>query len=152
MTDQRAGQATDAPAVGESRESVGRTVTNADLVTWGGLVHDFTRLHFDQEHMKSTPFGQPIAHGYIALNLSIGLMFPELARWYSPHGTDTALRWNDVRFLSPVFVGDTLRCRRTVTTVTTSEVHYLVEVIKGDEVVVSGTEVVGRSLEEAASR
>lgn len=151
MPDQNLGAAVASPVVGESRESIGRTITDADLVTWGGLVHDFTRLHFDQEHMKSTPFGQPIAHGYIALNLSIGLMFPELAHWYAPHGADVARRWSDVRFVAPVFVGDTLRCRRTVTAVTESDVHYLVEVIKGDQVAVSGTEVVGRTLEETPS-
>ena len=134
--------------VGDFRESTGRTVASADLMTWAGLVHDFTRLHVDQEHMATTPFGQPIAHGYVALNWAIGLMFPDHADWYAADGQDRAQRWSDVRFLAPVFVGDTLTCRRTVSEVADNEVHFAVEVKKQDgTIVVSGTEVLGHPTE-----
>ena len=126
---------------GDFRETQGRTISDADLVTWAGLVHDFTRLHFDAEYMKETPFGRPIAHGYIAMNLSVGLMFPEHAAWYAPDGADRTLGWSNVRFLAPVHVGDTLRCRRTVTRVDTAEVGYDVEIVnQHGTVVMSGTE------------
>lgn len=74
---------TDAPpAVGDQRTSAGRTITDADIRVWAGLVHDFTSLHVDTELMRHSAFGRPIAHGYVALNLSIGLFFPEHADWY----------------------------------------------------------------------
>lgn len=134
--------------VGESRQSVGRTVSEADLRTWGGLVHDFTQLHFDQAHMANTPFGRPIAHGYIALNWAVGLMFPEHASWYAPDGSDAVRRWSDVRFVAPVFVGDTLICRRTVKELTNDEVQFSVEMLKDGEPVVTGTEVVSMTPKE----
>jgi monoamine oxidase len=132
----------DLPRLGDTRVSTGRTITAADILAWAGLVHDFTPLHVDAEYMKQTPFGRPVAHGYITLNLSIGLMFPSLARWYSPTGRDESLGWTDVRFLAPVHAGDTLSCRRTVTDVDDSGTHVqLVEMINQDGVVVmSGSE------------
>lgn len=134
--------------VGDFRESTGRTVVSADLATWAGLVHDFTRLHIDKEHMSTTPFGQPIAHGYVALNWAVGLMFPDNADWYAPDGQDRVRRWSDVRFLAPVFVGDTLTCRRTVRELGDNEVHFAVEVKKQDgTIVVSGTEVLSSPTE-----
>ena len=42
--------------------------------------------------------------------------------------------------LAPVFAGDTLRCRRTVTATDSSSVTHLVEVLNQEAVVVSGTE------------
>lgn len=135
--------------VGDFRETTGRTVASADLTIWAGLVHDFTRLHFDKEHMATTPFGQPIAHGYVALNWAIGLMFPDHADWYAADRQDRVQRWTDVRFLAPVFVGDTLTCRRTVSEVADNEVHFAVQVRKQDgTVVISGTEVVGQPMKD----
>ena len=131
---------------GDTRETQGRTITDADLVTWAGLVHDFTRLHFDAEYMKETPFGRPIAHGYIAMNLAVGLMFPAHAEWYAPDGDDRTLGWTNVQFLAPVHVGDTLTCRRTVTEVSADEVVYHVEIFNQHQTVaMSGTERVERS-------
>ena len=130
--------------VGDSRESAGRTVSDSDLGTWAGLVHDYTRLHFDKAHMAESPFERPIAHGYIALNWAIGLMFPDHAAWYAPDSTDRARSWSDVRFLAPVFVGDTLTCRRTVIEVAADERRFDVQMTKQDgTVVLSGIEVLG---------
>lgn len=132
--------------VGEVRLSQGRTITDADIVNWAGLVHDFTPLHVDAVLMRNSPFGRPIAHGYIALNLSIGLFFPEHAAWLAPDGRDRSLGWTDVRFLAPVHVGDTLRGRRTVTAVEAGVVTHLVEVLNQDDVVVlSGRESLSRA-------
>jgi acyl dehydratase len=132
----------DQQMVGETRESQGRTITDADVLTWAGLVQDFTQLHVDAEYMKKTPFGRPIAHGYIAMNLSIGLMFPNLAEWYAPAGLDESVGWSDVRFLAPVHVGDTLTCRRTVIAVDSEQgIVHLVEVFNQHGIVVmSGSE------------
>jgi acyl dehydratase len=132
--------------VGDQRVSQGRTITEADIIIWAGLVHDFTSLHVDTELMKESFFGRPIAQGYIALNLSIGLMFPGLADWYAPGGVDGTFGWQDVRFLEPVYVGDTLRCRRTVLHLNDGEVGHHVEVVNQSErIVMSGFETMSPS-------
>ena len=130
--------------VGDQVVSQGRTVTESDIRTWAGLVHDFTTLHVDAETMKDSFFGRPVAHGYIALNLAIGLMFPGLSDWYAPGRAVLTTGWTDVRFLAPVHAGDTLRCRRTVRTIGGDGAEHDVEVVNQDgTVVVSGVERLG---------
>jgi 3-hydroxybutyryl-CoA dehydratase len=127
-------------AVGDYRISQSRTITESDIRTWAGLVFDFTSLHVDSDLMRASMFGQPIAHGYIAMNLSVGLFFPEHARWYAPDEHMRTSGWRDVRFTAPVFADDTLHCRRTVEAVDAGEppawVRHLVEVVNQDGVVV----------------
>ncbi len=129
------------PWVGETVVSQARTVTDADIRTWAGLVHDYTTLHVDAETMKVSFFGRPVAHGYIALNLAVGLMFPGLAEWYAPGHVQRTTGWREVRFLAPVHAGDTLHCRRTVVAIAADSVEHLVEMVNQDDtVVVSGVE------------
>ena len=131
----------ESPRVGDTVVSQGRTITEADIVNWAGLVHDFTTLHVDAETMKDSFFGRPVAHGYIALNLAVGLMFPGLADWYAPDRKELSTGWTDVRFLAPVHARDTLRCRRTVLEVGRDSVQHRVEMVNQDGiVVVSGIE------------
>ena len=58
--------------VGQSFESVGRTVTETDVVMFAGLSGDFNPLHTDQTFAEKTPFGQRIAHGMLAASISTG--------------------------------------------------------------------------------
>jgi 3-hydroxybutyryl-CoA dehydratase len=126
--------------VGDRRVSASRTITESDIRTWAGLVFDFTSLHVDSELMRASRFGQPIAHGYIAMNLSVGLFFPEHAQWYAPDEHMRTSGWRDVRFTAPVFAADTLHCQRTVDAVDAGEppswVRHLVEVLNQDGVIV----------------
>lgn len=129
------------PAVGDQVVSQGRTVTESDIRCWAGLVHDFTPLHVDTEMMKGSFYGRPVAHGYIALNLAVGLMFPGLTEWYAPGHTERSKGWTNVRFLAPVHAGDTLHCRRTVLSSGPDGVEHSVEMINQEgTVVVNGVE------------
>jgi acyl dehydratase len=103
--------------IGETRQSQGRTISDADILAWAGLVHDFTTLHVDAETTASLVFGERIAHGSIAWSLSVGLFFPTEADWYTAHDTLRSTGWKAVRFTNPVKIGDTIRCTRTITDV-----------------------------------
>jgi acyl dehydratase len=132
--------------VGEMRQSQGRTISEADILTWAGLVHDFTTLHVDAETTASLFFGERIAHGSIAWSLSVGLFFPTEADWYTAHNTVRSTGWKAVRFTNPVKIGDTIRCRRTVTDVVSEDgqvksVEHQVEVRnQRGELVMTGLE------------
>jgi 3-hydroxybutyryl-CoA dehydratase len=87
--------------------SRGRTVTEADLVLFAGLSGDHSRLHTDSEWAKAGPFGQRVAHGLLTLSLASGLEYAMLTgeedRLIAFYGMD------HVRFVKPVFIGDTIR-------------------------------------------
>jgi acyl dehydratase len=95
--------------VGEEYESPGRTVTEADIVIFAGLSGDYNVLHTDAEFMKSSIFGERIAHGLLGLSIQAGL----LTRGMRPYATIAflGLRW---KFKGPIKIGDTIRVRAKV--------------------------------------
>jgi 3-hydroxybutyryl-CoA dehydratase len=95
--------------VGQEWESLGRTVTQADIVNFAGLSGDFNPIHIDHEFAKTTPFRQPIAHGLLILSIGsgLGLMFP-------PMRTLAFLSIKEWHFREPVYIGDTIRIKAKV--------------------------------------
>src|SRR5262245_28548136 len=102
--------------VGQVFESVGRTVTEADVVAFAGLSGDFNPLHTDATFAEKTPFKQRIAHGMLAASISTGLG-QTLGIF---EGTTLALMAQSFEYKAPVFFGDTIRMRLTVETTTPS--------------------------------
>ncbi|HEU5193580.1 MAG TPA: MaoC/PaaZ C-terminal domain-containing protein, partial [Methylomirabilota bacterium] len=96
--------------VGEEYVSPGRTVTEADIVIFAGLSGDYNVLHTDAEFMKSSIFGERIAHGLLGLAIQAGLF----TRAAQPFATlaFVGMRW---KFKGPIKIGDTIRVRAKVT-------------------------------------
>lgn len=91
--------------------SRGRTVTESDVVNFAGLSGDFVELHVNEEYAKRGPFGQRIAHGALIFSISTGLMMQmtgDLEAIVAFYGVDR------LRFVAPVFIGDTVHLSRRV--------------------------------------
>ena len=72
------------------------------IQAYGALTDDFNPLHIDPEFAATTPMGRCIAHG----TMSIGLLWQSLFRSLGPQaGQRVEL---DVRFVKPVFAGETI--------------------------------------------
>jgi acyl dehydratase len=97
-------------AVGEEYESPGRTVTETDIVIFAGLTGDYNVLHTDAEFMKSSTFGERIAHGLLGLAIQSGL-FTRATQAYATLSL-VDLSW---KFRGPIKIGDTIRLRAKVT-------------------------------------
>jgi 3-hydroxybutyryl-CoA dehydratase len=92
--------------LGQKIYTAGRTVTEADVVSFAGLSGDFNQIHIDAAFAARGPFGQRVAHGLLVLSIISGLAvqtgvmdrtviaFREIAEW---------------KFSKPVFFGDTVR-------------------------------------------
>jgi oxepin-CoA hydrolase / 3-oxo-5,6-dehydrosuberyl-CoA semialdehyde dehydrogenase len=94
--------------IGESLLTHRRTVTEADLVGFGGISGDYFYMHFDDVAAKASPFGQRIAHGYFVLSAAAGLFVsPAPGPVLANYGLDT------LRFVKPVGIGDTIQARLT---------------------------------------
>ena len=91
--------------VGQQVRSPGRTITEADLVTFAGLSGDFNGIHTDAEYAGGTNFGQRVAHGLLGLSVASGL----LVRTGVLEGTVIAFREiKEWKFSQPIFIGDTI--------------------------------------------
>jgi oxepin-CoA hydrolase/3-oxo-5,6-dehydrosuberyl-CoA semialdehyde dehydrogenase len=94
--------------IGDSLLTHRRTVTDADIVAFGGISGDFFYMHFDDIAAKETPFGKRIAHGYFVLSAAAGLFVsPAKGPVLANYGLDT------LRFIKPVGIGDTIQARLT---------------------------------------
>ena len=96
-------------AVGQEFTSPGRTVTEADIVIFAGLSGDYNVLHTDAEHMKSSIFGERIAHGLLGLSIEQGLA--SRGEPVAAHGVLSGLRW---KFKGPIKIGDTVHVRSRI--------------------------------------
>lgn len=109
MTDTR-GLTFDQFDLGASYRSQGRTVTEADVVTFAGLSGDFNPLHTDAEFGKNTPFGERIAHGMLIVAMATGM-----ANWMGIfEGTTIALMEQVIRYKSIARFGDTIHLEMEV--------------------------------------
>lgn len=85
--------------------TVGKTVTEADVLRFADLTGDFDRLHVDADYCRTTRYGKQIAHGA----LIIGYMSAASSKATEDFGRPAAsLGFDRIRHVKPVFVGDTV--------------------------------------------
>jgi monoamine oxidase len=94
--------------LGDVRVTSGRTITETDFVVHAGHTGDFFPHHMDAEFMKRSPFGQRIAHGTMVFAIGVGLTATLINPVAFSYGYDK------LRFIRPVFIGDTIRTRVTI--------------------------------------
>ena len=93
---------------GDSLLTHRRTVSEADITAFGGISGDFFYMHFDEIAAKESQFGKRIAHGYFVLSAAAGLFVsPGVGPVLANYGLD------NLRFVKPVGIGDTIRARLT---------------------------------------
>jgi acyl dehydratase len=78
------------------------TVTETHVVIAAGIFGDLAPLHVDEEYARTTRFGERIAHG----TLITGIMAGVLSKGLGPNALGYLEQ--NVRFLAPVFLGDTV--------------------------------------------
>ncbi|MDR3534496.1 MAG: MaoC/PaaZ C-terminal domain-containing protein [Rhodopila sp.] len=111
MTSTRRGLYWEDFEVGRVISTPARTITSTDIVNFACLSGDFNEVHTNWEYCKTTPFGEPIAHGPLVYAIMGGLQYASGVN----DGTLLALvqvdKW---RMLAPVKHGDTLHVEATV--------------------------------------
>ena len=88
-----------------------KTVSEADVYLYAGITGDFSPNHIDEEYMAGGRYGRRIAHG----TLLVGFMSAASARLYL--GRTVSLGYDRIRFVAPVFFGDTITTRYTVSSI-----------------------------------
>jgi len=88
--------------------SMGRTITETDIVLHAGQTGDFYPHHMDAEWSKTQVFGERVAYGTLVLIVSVGQLAREMNEVSFSYGYDK------VRFIAPVFIGDTITSRAEI--------------------------------------
>jgi oxepin-CoA hydrolase/3-oxo-5,6-dehydrosuberyl-CoA semialdehyde dehydrogenase len=119
--------------VGDTLFTHRRTVTEADITNFAGVSGDNFYAHTDELGAKESIFERRVAHGYFVLSAAAGLFVdPGVGPVLANYGLE------GLRFVKPVYPGDTIRARLTVKQKTAKEtppggipqgvVHWDVEV------------------------
>ena len=131
--------------IGDSLETAGRTVTEADIVNFSNVSWDHFYAHTDATSLNGTIFDKTVAHGYFILSAAAGLFVsgkkgPVIANY----GLENA------SFFKPVYAGDTITVYLTAKekinkgvkgrNIPSGVVKWLVEVVnQRDEIVCVAT-------------
>jgi oxepin-CoA hydrolase/3-oxo-5,6-dehydrosuberyl-CoA semialdehyde dehydrogenase len=103
-------------AVGDALISPRRTVTEADIVNFAGVSGDFFYAHMDDIAARDSIFEKRVAHGYFVLSAAAGLFVePSPGPVLANYGLES------LRFVKPVYPGDTIQATLTVKQKTAKE-------------------------------
>jgi 3-oxoacyl-[acyl-carrier protein] reductase len=122
-------------SVGQSA-SVARTIAADDVAAFARLSGDYNALHVDDEFAARTEFSHRVVHGFLHASLLsnlIGMRLPGRGALYLAQ---------TIEFSAPVFIGDTVEARATITRIDReTRIVDLATVIANqrDEVVLRGT-------------
>jgi 3-hydroxybutyryl-CoA dehydratase len=99
--------------------SFAKTVSESDIYLFAGITGDFAVNHVNEQYMERSKYGRRIAHGALLIGFAstCSTMMIEKCQGTSGDETPVSLGYDKVRFLGPVFIGDTLTLTYTVTEV-----------------------------------
>ena len=86
-----------------------RTISERDVEAFAALIGDKHPIHIDAEYAKGTVFGERIAHGIFTASFFTPLIASRLS------GIDGIYVSQEIRFIRPVRIGDTIIAHATVT-------------------------------------
>lgn len=96
--------ASEAFKVGDAAE-FGKTVSESDIYLFAGLTGDFNPAHVNEQYASTTPFKTRIAHGMLSAGLISTVLGTRLP------GPGTLYLGQELKFLKPVRIGDTITAR-----------------------------------------
>ncbi|HZN06532.1 MAG TPA: MaoC family dehydratase [Pyrinomonadaceae bacterium] len=100
--------------VGDSAE-ITRTIEQSDIQAFADVTGDHNPVHLDESFAQTTRFGRRIAHGMLTASLISSVLANELP------GEGSIYLGQTLQFVAPVFPGDEVTARVTVTDVRESK-------------------------------
>lgn len=100
------------PNVGDT-VSFSKTITETDVYLFAGITGDFFELHMNKVYAEAAPMGRQIAHGVIAMGLA-STVATNIQKKYGYWIPAVLYGYDKVRFIKPIYFGDTLTAHQTV--------------------------------------
>ncbi len=119
--------------------SLSKTITDDDIRHFADLLGDHNGVHLNDDFARNTRFGRRIAHGMLSASListCIGTKMP---------GNGAVYLSQTFKFVAPVYPGDTVTARVTITKIREDKPIFTLETVcfnQHEEPVVKGEAVV----------
>lgn len=93
-----------------------KTVGETDIYMFAGITGDFAVNHVNEQYMARSQYGRRIAHGALLIGYMSTCSTLMIDRCNGTAGSETpvSLGYDKVRFLAPVFIGDTVNLTYTI--------------------------------------
>jgi len=102
-----------------------KTVSESDVYLFAGITGDFSGNHVSEAFMRTSKYGRRIAHGALMVGFmsTTSAMLIERCLARGCEGTPVSLGYDRVRFLAPVFFGDTIKVSYKVAEIDTERLR-----------------------------
>jgi acyl dehydratase len=107
-----------------------KTVGETDLYLFAGITGDFSVNHVNEQYMAQTKYRRRIAHGALLIGYmsTCSTMMIDKCRGATRERTPVSLGYDRVRFLAPVFIGDTVTLTYTIAEVDNEKQRSLADI------------------------
>jgi acyl dehydratase len=97
--------------------SFAKTVGESDVYLFAGITGDLSVNHVNEQYMARSKYGRRIAHGALIIGFMSTCSTLVIDKYQGTAGDETpvSLGYDKIRFLGPVFIGDTVTLTYTVT-------------------------------------
>lgn len=85
-----------------------KTVSESDVYQFAGITGDLSPNHVNKAYMENTSYGERIAHGALIVGYMSTASTLAVADTHSKDEVAVSLGYDRIRFLKPVFLGDTI--------------------------------------------
>jgi 3-hydroxybutyryl-CoA dehydratase len=101
------------------RVSFAKTVGESDVYLFAGITGDLAVNHVNEAYMAKSKYGRRIAHGVLLVGFmsTCSTMMIDQCGGTAGDETPVSLGYDRIRFLGPVFIGDTVTLTYTIDTV-----------------------------------
>jgi itaconyl-CoA hydratase len=90
---------------------IGRTVTQADNITFTLLTNNTNQIHFNEHYASKTEFKRPLVNSALTLAIVAGLGVADTSE------NGFALGWDEIKLPNPLFEGETIYSQSEVVSV-----------------------------------
>ncbi len=102
--------------VGEKSQFT-KTVSEADVVIFAGITGDFSPNHVNAAYMEKSSYGKLMAHGALLIGFMSTASTLAIAHTRESDETAVSVGYDRIRFIKPVFFGDTITTSYEITTI-----------------------------------
>ncbi len=96
-----------------------KTVSESDVYLFAGITGDLAPNHVDKAYMEKSRYGKLMAHGALMVGFMSTASTLAIAHTRDADETPVSLGYDRIRFLKPVFLGDTITVTYEIASVDT---------------------------------
>jgi len=91
-----------------------KTVSESDVYQFAGITGDFSPNHVNKVYMEKSSYGRLMAHGALMVGFMSTVSTMVIAHCRDADETPVSVGYDKIRFLKPVFLGDTVSLVYTI--------------------------------------